>query len=129
MCIPETLTYKILEYAYNRHAYGGIYRTYDRLRNVVYFLRMRKGIQKYVDSCPLCQLSKPSRQLLYGQLHPVGESKQLLEELLMDFIMGLPMTAEGNNCLLTVTDKFSKFVRLVPGTEKDSGAGMGRPIL
>ena len=38
----------------------------------------------------------------------------------MDFIMGLPLTAEGNSCLLTVTDKVSKFTRLIPGTEKDS---------
>ena len=31
---------------------------------------MGKVIQGYTDSCPSCQLSKPSRQLPYGQLYP-----------------------------------------------------------
>ena len=35
-------------------------------------------------------------------------------------MVGLPLTAEGHNCLMTVTDKFSKFIRIIPGNEKDS---------
>ena len=120
LCIPEKLVRQILEYGHDHHAHGGIHRTYDRLRSSVYFPKMRKVIQSYIEGCPACQLSKPSRQLPYGQLQPIGDSQQPLEVLSMDFVVGLPLTADGNNCLLNVTDKFAKFVRLIPGNEKDS---------
>ena len=44
MCVSEKLTYKILKYDYDRHVYEGIHRTYNRLRNVIYFSKMRKVI-------------------------------------------------------------------------------------
>ena len=79
--------------------------------------KLKKALQSYIDSCPSCQLSKPSRRLPYGQLHPIETSKEPLSELSMDFIVGLPETPEGYNCLGTVTDRFSKYVRLIPGKE------------
>ncbi len=119
LCIPGKVIQKVLQYGHDQHAHGGIHRTHDRLRSSVYFPKMRKVIQGYIDGCPACQLSKPSRQLPYGQLQPVGKAQQPLEELSLDFIVGLPFTPKGNNCLMTVTDKFSKFIRLVPGNETD----------
>ena len=119
LCIPQMLTRKVLEYGHDSHAHGGINRTYDRLRTSVYFPKMRKVIQTYIDSCPACQLSKPFRQKPYGQLQPVERPEQPLEEVSIDFVVGLPITADGNNCLMTVTDKFSKFVRIIPSNEND----------
>ena len=120
LCIPTKLTKQVLEYIYDRHAYGGIYRTFDRLRGSVYIPRMRKVIQEYIDGCPACQLSKPSRQLLYSQLRPVEAVPEPLYDLSIDFIVGLPLTPDNYNALMTVTDKFSKYVRLIPGNKKDS---------
>ena len=120
LCVPRKLVRKVLEYGHDSHAHGGINRTYDRLRTSVYIPKMRKVVQAYIESCPSCQLSKPSRQLPYGQLHPVGKAEQPLEELSIDFVVGLPLTANGHNCFMAVTDKFSKFIRIIPGNETDS---------
>lgn len=117
LCIPATLVKDMLKYAHDTHAHGGTHRTIDRLRSAVFFPRMRKAVQSYVDGCPACQLSKPSRKLPYGQLQPVETGDLPLTDVAIDFIVGLPMTPSGYNCLMTVTDKFSKFIRLVPGTE------------
>ena len=54
LCIPQKLTRKVLEYGHDSHAHGGINRTYDRLRTSVYFPKMRKVIQTYIESCPVC---------------------------------------------------------------------------
>ncbi len=37
-----------------------------------------------------------------------------------DCVVCLPLTTKGNNALLTVTDRFFKYVKLVPGTENSS---------
>ena len=38
----------------------------------------------------------------------------------MDFVVGLPLTSNNSNCLPVITDKFSKFIRIIPGNETDS---------
>lgn len=35
----------------------------------------------------------------------------------MDFILALPITSKGYDTLLTITDKFSKRILLMPGNE------------
>ena len=117
VCIPTTLHRQLFHFAHDSHAHGGINRSLNRLRSSAYMPKMKKLLKAYIDGCPACQLSKPSRQLPFGQLHPVETYKEPLAELSMDFIVGLPMTPDGYNCLLTVTDRFSKYVRLIPGKE------------
>ena len=78
---------------------------------------MKKLLQTYINGCPACQLFKPSRQLPYGQLHPVKPHSEPIFELTVDFIVGLPMIPEEFNCLVTITDAFFKYVRLLPGKE------------
>lgn len=38
-----------------------------------------------------------------------------LSEPSLDFIVALPMTQKGYNAIMSVTDRFSKYVRAVPG--------------
>ena len=42
--ILKKLIYKVLKYKYDYHIYKGIHRTYNRLRNAIYFSKMRKII-------------------------------------------------------------------------------------
>jgi hypothetical protein len=58
--------------------------------------------------------------LLVFVLIPAKIDQETRWKCVLDFIVGLPMTTRGNNTLLTVTDRFSKYVKLVPGTEKSS---------
>lgn len=117
ICIPANLQLQLFQFAHDNHAHGGINRSLNRIRRSAYIPKLKKHLQTYIDGCPACQLSKPSRQLPYGQLHPIETHKEPLAELSMDFIVGLPVTPEGFNCLATVTDRFSKYIRLIPGKE------------
>ena len=71
---------------------------------------------KYVHGCPACVKSKPPRHKPHGKLQPVPVPDAPLEVWGLDFITGLP-ESQGYNCLLPVTDKFSKALKLVPGKE------------
>ena len=47
----------------------------------------------------------------------------------MDFIVGLPMTPEGDSMLLTITDKFTKRITLLAGWDNDTAEDWARRIV
>jgi hypothetical protein len=87
---------------------------------------MLRGISDYVESCPACQLGKPKRHLPFGELAPITSPSEPFAVLSIDFIVALPETPDKMNCLLTVTDKFTKYVRLIPGREQDAATAWAR---
>ena len=63
----------------------------------------------------LCQQSKPSR-VKQGFLQPLPIPDRDWESLSMDFIMGLPRTARGNDAVQTFVHRLTKYVHLIPTT-------------
>jgi hypothetical protein len=122
LCIPKTMLRQMLKAAHDDHAHAGVSRTYDRLRNTMFFPRMLRTVREYVTTCPNCQLAKPRNHLPYGDLQPIESPSVPFATLSIDFIVSLPESPEKYTSLLTVTDKFSKFVRLVPGKDTDTAA-------
>ena len=66
------------------------------------------------------QRSKPSNQHPYGLLNPLPIPEHPWQSISMDFITNLPKSNE-NDCLLTVTDRFTKMNHLLP-TETTASA-------
>ena len=117
LCISQKSQKRLLKYAHNEHAHDDVHRTYDLLLRSVYMPKMKKTIMKYVTTCFACQLFKSSRQLSYEQLQSIFFSKEFLSELNLNFIVVLPMTLNRNNAILTMTNRFSKYVKLISGKE------------
>jgi hypothetical protein len=64
------------------------------------------------NDCSSCQLSKLSRERAMGQLHPI-RTPSPHHSLSLDFVTGL-LKSHGFDALLTVTDMFTKAVKLIP---------------
>jgi hypothetical protein len=45
----------------------------------------------------------------------INASLEPLTTLCVDFVTGLPVLTKGNNALLTLTDKTTKFVKILVG--------------
>ena len=56
----------------------------------------------------------------YGELNPIASPPIPFHTITLDFIVGLPKANDGSNAVLTVTDKFTKRVTLIPGQENSS---------
>ena len=67
----------------------------------------------YITNCSICQLSKFSKQFLYEKLKSISFSKKSLSELSFDFIIKLSMIIIENNVILIVTNRFSKYIKIV----------------
>lgn len=74
---------------------------------------MRSDIDSFCRACPVCQQNKTSTQKPAGLLQPLPIPNTCFESISMDFITHLPVS-NGYDCIFTVVDRFSKFVRFIP---------------
>ena len=81
----------------------------------MYLRHLSKHLRIYIEHCPKCELNQTRRHKSYGSIIPIDRSGISFHIIAMDFIVALPVTAEGSDSLLIVTDKFSKRVLLIPG--------------
>lgn len=70
--------------------HSGIYRTYRRMAQSLFWPGMKATITTYVASCHVCQRSKYQASSPAGLLQPLPIPNAVWEELSMDFIVGLP---------------------------------------
>ena len=115
LCIPNALEKDIFELAHDRQHHGGFHRSYDRVASSVYMKHLSKHLRAYIDHCPECELNQTKHHKPYGSMVPIDRPGIPFHTVAMDFIVALPVTADGCDCLLTVTDKFSKRVLMIPG--------------
>lgn len=107
----------LLKEAHDAQAHLGREKTLARLAEHFWWDNMRKETEEYCRSCPVCARSKGSTQRPAGALQPMPIPTHPWESVAIDFVSGFP--AEGPpsdpcDSVMTVTDRFSKRVRLIP---------------
>ena len=78
---------------------------------------MAKNIKKYIASCDIYQKIKTKRHRPYGELASLPISSQPWQEIIMDFITGLPPSRLRDSVydsVLVVVDRFTKMARYLP---------------
>ena len=115
LCIPEAMDKEIFQLAHDRQSHGGFHRSYDRIVPSIYMRHLQKRLRQYIEHCPICALNQTKRHKPYGSLLPIDRPGIPFHTIAMDFVIALPLTSEGFDSLLTITDKFSKRILLLPG--------------
>lgn len=59
-------------------------------------------------------------------MYPNAVPARPFDHIALDFITFLPLTTSGYDCILTVVDRFSKLVTLIPTTVNVSAADTAR---
>ena len=114
LCIPNSLEKEIFKLAHDRQHHSGFHRTYERIVASLYLRHLLKNLRTYIDHCPDCKLNQTKRHLPYGSLVPIDRPRIPFYTIAMDFVVALPITTDNLDALLTVTDKFSKRLYLIP---------------
>lgn len=92
--------------------------TLKRLQRQYIWPSIESDIQNYCDTCPDCDRTKrpwPQR----GDLHPLDVTK-LFEYVQMDLIGPLPTTLSGNAYILSLIDRATRRVTLIPIPNKEA---------
>lgn len=115
LCIPDNLVKEILTMEHDELGHPGIDRLFQRVSSQFFVKRLGKKVRSYVEHCTKCKTFQTKRHKPYGSLQPIDIAPSPFHTISIDFILALPQTAEGFNCALSVTDKFSKRISVIPG--------------
>ena len=114
LCIPKGIEKEIFQLAHDKNTHAGHHRAYAKIVETLFIPRLSRKLALYIKHCPQCQLNQTKRHKEYGELMPISTPSFPFHTIAMDFILALP-ECEGFNCLLTVTDKFSRKHLLIKG--------------
>ncbi|KAL0309707.1 UNVERIFIED_CONTAM: Transposon Ty3-G Gag-Pol polyprotein [Sesamum radiatum] len=88
--------------------HSGINGTYQRVRSMFFWGKLKEDVVQWIQSCDVCQKAKAERVPYPGLLQPLPVPHQAWSSVSMDFVEGLPKS-EGRNCIMVVVDRFTKY--------------------
>ena len=106
----------LLHQFHDNSGHLGREKTIHLLSRYFYWNNIFDDVNDYVRSCNNCQRNKPSNKLPHGLLEPLEIPDSRWQSVAMDFISGLPKSS-GFDTILTVTDRLTKMVHLIPTTK------------
>ena len=108
----------IFRLAHDTLGHFGFHKTYESIRNSYFWPNMRKDLEEgYIPSCVECSRNKSSTSKPTGALHPLPVPDERCQSISMDFIGPLPLD-QGHDCILTITDRLSSDIRIIPTSTK-----------
>ena len=120
LCVPKDLRVEVMQEGHNtitEAAHGGYFKTYNRISATYYWPRMSRDIKTFVNTCDICQKTKPRRHGPVGLLQPIPIPTQPFEVVSMDFIPELPVS-DGFDNILVIVDKLTKYAIIIPTTTR-----------
>lgn len=101
----------ILKLIHEHHAspvggHSGGERTYQRLKQAIFWKGMKQVVLQYVASCDIRQRHKNETVASPGLLQPSPIPERLWSDISMDFIEGLP-SSSNKSVIFVVVDKLS----------------------
>ena len=112
LCIPDcSLRMKIIK-ELHEEGHVGRDRTMQLISKSYFWPSIRKEVEKFVQRCHICQVSKGSATNA-GLYMPLPIPTKPWVDVSMDFVLGLPRTQRGNDSIYVVVDRFSKMVHFI----------------
>jgi hypothetical protein len=92
---------------------------YHDVNGSYWWNNMKKDIAKFVKQCSTCQQVKAEHQRPARTLKPLLIPKWKWDEIVMDFILGLPKTPTSEDSIWVVVDQLTKSAHFIPIKVKD----------
>jgi transposase InsO family protein len=91
-------------------------KTLELVQRSFFWPFMELYVRYYVETCPVCALSKNENKKPAGLHQPFRIPEKNWQVVSLDYVTGLPKTERGNDCMLVLVDKLSKFLVILPTT-------------
>lgn len=120
LCLPRNVWLDVFHEAHDNLNHANVDRAIRVLRQDYFIKNMHSELKKYCETCPSCDVNSTKRHAPYGLLQPIKTPSVIWQVITMDFVVKLPVSKLlefSYDSFLTVTDKFSKAIIIVPGRE------------
>lgn len=92
----------------------GATKMYQDLKNLFWWSRIKRDIAQFMYSYLNCQKSKVEHQRPGGLMQLLDDPEWKWDNISMDFVIGLPNTAKGNDDIWVVMDRLTKSTYFIP---------------
>ena len=93
----------------------GINKTYHKVLAHFYWPRMKREVAQFCNTCHTCQVvGKPNQPIPVAPLKPIPACGEPFGDVIIDCVGPLPKTKSGNQYLLTIMCKATRFPEAVP---------------
>ena len=116
LVVPESHKRDVMA-AYHGSMFGahtGVTKTFRRIRQRYYWPTMRRDIRKFVGGCAQCIPAKAMRKTAVGMRQRVSQVGFPFQAVSIDIVGPFPPSRDGNTCILTLIDQFSRWVEAWP---------------
>jgi hypothetical protein len=112
----EALKKKILDEAHTSmySIHPGSTKMYHDLRQQFWWMRMKHEATHYVSECDTCWKVNADYMKPGGLLQPLSISEWKWDDISMNFIVGLPMTARKFDSIWVIVNRLSKSAHFIP---------------
>ena len=112
--LPKVLKNIILRHYYSDFIHHGRDKTYNFIKSLFYWPGITQDIDHYIKQCETCNFSSKTRlKKKVGKLK-LFPSRKFNEIVAIDLVGPLPVTSSGNRYLLTIQDRFSRYLKICP---------------
>jgi hypothetical protein len=91
----------------------GSTKMYKNLKQNFWWSNMKVDIAKYVAECDTCHRMKASHLKSAGILQPLSIPMWKWDDISMDFIVGLPLTARKNDFIWVIMERLTKTTHFI----------------
>jgi transposase InsO family protein len=96
----------------------GVKKTLELLARSWWWPGMKRSVQEYIETCPICQKTRVKRHRPYGALQPLPQPSGKWKEITMDFVTDLPPSRNGEgkvfDSLFVIVDRYTKMAKYIP---------------
>jgi hypothetical protein len=92
--------------------HSGIRATYQRIKRLFYWPKLKLYVETFVSQCPVCQRAKAENCQYPGLLSPLHIPDLAWSFISMDFIEGSPKSS-NKNVILVVVDRLTKYAHFI----------------
>lgn len=110
LCVPRESRELVLVEQHDDFSHLGVWKTYERVRNIYFWPNMKQEIEDYIRKCETCRAIKPSNENRKAPGGSYRDPKWIGRQLAIDFIGPLPKSKQGNRHVCVVMDCFSRYI-------------------
>lgn len=112
--VPKGVRWQVVEANHDDIGHFSLDKTLDKIKSNYLFVKMRRFIKKYVESCLECSHAKIPAGKRAGELHPIQKVEYPFHTLHIDHLGPFVRSKKKNSYLLIIVDAFTKYIQLVP---------------
>ena len=87
---------------------------YQDLKQYYWWRGMKRDVTEYVSKCLTCQQIKAEHQVASGLLNPISVPHWKWDNIVMDFVLGLPLTQRKHDNVWVIVDRLTKSAHFIP---------------